>query len=122
MILRGIIRNLDPLVRATTRSGRLRLGSGGGFAIVIDTGFNGSVSLPRSLLRRLHLKKEGFEIFRLANGKRVRLPVFSGSVLLKGRLVPAWLVPGEALLGMEFLTSVGSSMTLDFRRGVVRIK
>lgn len=122
MILRGVIRDLDPLLKATIRARTLCLGTHRGFSIVVDTGFNGSISLPRSLIRRPRLRKEGFQIFRLADGKRVRLAMYSGDVLLRGRRIPAWFVPGEALVGMEFLTSVGSTLTLRLRDGTLTLR
>ena len=121
MILRGVVRDRDPLVKATIRAGMLRLGARRGMSVVVDTGFNGSISLPRSLLRRLRVRREGFQLFRLADGSTVRLVVYSGSVYLRGRRVPAWFVSGEALLGMEFLSSVASRLTLHFRKGTLSL-
>ncbi len=122
MILRGLIRDLDPVVKATIRMGTLRLGARGGMSFVVDTGFNGSVSAPPAVLRRLGVRKEGFQRFRLADGSTVRLAVYSGSVDLGVRRVPAWFVPGEPLLGMEFLSSVASTLTLHFRRGTLGLR
>lgn len=121
MILRGLIRDHDPLVKATIRSKTLRLGSGRGISFVVDTGFNGSISVPPALLRRLRVRIEGTQRFRLADGSTVRLAVYSGFVDLGDHRVPAWFVSGEPLLGMEFLSSVASTLTLHFRRGTLSL-
>jgi hypothetical protein len=35
--------------------------------------------------------------------------------------VETWFIPGDSLLGMEFLTLVGSTLSLDLEEGLVEL-
>ena len=91
--------------------------------MMLDTGFNGDLSLPREIIRQL-----GFQLFddvasRLADGQEVRLRGWEGRVVLHGRL--RWVLAVEAesdpLLGMNLLWR--NRLTIDVHaNGPVRIE
>ena len=62
-----------------------------------------------------------FGVFRLATGDEVELPVYWGKVGVGGDEVETWFIPGDSLLGMEFLSLVGSSLSLDLEGGLVEL-
>lgn len=88
---------------------------------VVDTGFTGGVSVSDDILDLLSLDFVGFEMFRLASGEIVDLPVYLGGVEVFGRKTKTWFIPGEPLLGMEFLSVVGNSLALDFKASTVEL-
>ena len=52
--------------------------------VILDTGFNGHLMLPKRLLTNLNLKKEGTLEFITANGQKVTAVVYKASIELFG--------------------------------------
>lgn len=85
------------------------------------SGFNGSISLPDSVLKTMDVSPIDVGVFRLATGDEVELPVYWGKVHVSGKTFETWFVQGDALLGMEFLSLAGSLLMLDFKKENVKL-
>jgi len=122
MNLRGIIREHSPIIQGRARAGVFHLGGRGPVPLVIDTGFTGAFAVPEAIARSLDLEFAGFDTFTLATGQEVELPVFVGTVVLRGRRVKTWFILGEGLVGMEFLEEACSDLRVDFESQVVTLR
>ncbi len=80
---------------------------------VIDTGYNGYITLPSHLITALQLPFVGHRRGTLADGSVVLLDVFLATVVWHGRReeVVVSQTDGAPLLGMSLLR--GSRMTMD---------
>jgi clan AA aspartic protease len=90
---------------------------------VIDTGYNGFLTLPASLIRDLDLPSAGAVQAALADGSRVKLDFFLAVIAWEGESYEVHVVAAEGgvLLGMAMLT--GSRVTLDVEdEGTVTIE
>ena len=92
-----------------------RDGQGHPVEFVLDTGFEGHLTLPLSIIRRLELTSAGNQDVLLANGQSDTLQLFAGVVLWHGRRRVVEIIESgsEPLLGMSLLR--GSRVTLDVR-------
>jgi len=89
----------------------------------IDTGFDGVLALPGTVIERLDFPFLGLEKVVLADGSRTVLSTFAATVLWHGKLlrVTAMEAEGGALVGMALLH--GSRLTMDvLENGPVRIE
>ncbi len=102
------------------------LGPAGGHVVtdaVIDTGFNGYLSVPLVLLASANWELLGFEEYELASGEVVSEPVYWGRVRLAGEERPVYAVATRAsdvLVGTGMLR--GMVLTVDFGAGTVLIE
>ncbi len=93
---------------------------------VVDTGFDGELTLPRGLIRRLGYPYVGFTRGTLADGSAVRFDYHEGRLLWHGGEERAVVVlatgeAGDPLVGMALLR--GSRLTIDaVPGGVVRVE
>lgn len=101
--------------------GILVAGGDAEFALAVDTGFNGGVALPEEVLDRMDVHFLSYDTFTLATGDVVELPIFVGGVKTGGRGLEMSFIPGDWLLGMEFLSSAGSVLSLDFEKRLVSL-
>ena len=62
-----------------------------------------------------------FDTFKLVTGEIIELPVFSGKVIIKEDTIETWFIPGDSLLGMEFLYSAGKNLFLNFENNMVNM-
>ena len=93
------------------------------FAGVLDTGFNGHLTLPPELIRRLDLEPELQTDVTLATGARERLDTWHGYIIWHGRprSINILETPGNPLVGMRLLA--GSQLTIQARvNGAVLIE
>ncbi len=120
--IRGEIDALVPVLHAIVREGgALVLDEDGDIPLTVDTGFSGSIALPGEILDCIGAELVDFGVFRLATGDEVELPVYWGKVGVGGDEVETWFIPGDSLLGMEFLSLVGSALSLDLEEGLVEL-
>lgn len=120
--IKGKIRNFIPVFQSfVDKRGMLVLQEKGKIPLTVDTGFNGSISLPDSVLKTMDVSPIDVGVFRLATGDEVELPVYWGKVHVSGKTFETWFVQGDALLGMEFLSLAGSVLTLDFKKENVKL-
>ena len=85
--------------------------------VVLDTGFNGDLMLPRDVVRRLGLDYRGQNTWTLATGQEETLAHYEGVVSWHGSPLEVEIVENESesLLGMGLL--MGSKITIDARIG-----
>jgi clan AA aspartic protease len=90
---------------------------------VIDTGFNGYLTLPGSVLRELRLRSVGARAVTLGDGSTAVLDLYRARLLWhdRERNVLVLQADGDPLLGMALLD--GSRMSVDVVvDGIVRIE
>jgi clan AA aspartic protease len=85
--------------------------------VVIDTGFNGYLTLPSAVISALGLRSHGVRRAILGDGRAVVLTMFRASVAWEGKLRPvqALEAEGSPLVGMALLE--GSRVILDVKSG-----
>ena len=126
--LQGIVQHLTPQIAAfVLKTGIVRLGpapassSGTPVRIVVDTGFTGGISLPMLILQRLKLKFFAYVPYILADHRRVEIPTFDGYVIIGRKRFATRYLPGQPLLGMEFMEAVFARLHVDFRGQRLRL-
>ena len=85
--------------------------------VVLDTGFNGGLALPASVIPQLDLVPRSNRYTYLAVGGEVWLSAWRGTVFWDGRPRSVEIVEtdSEPLLGMELLS--GSRINIEVREG-----
>ena len=85
------------------------------FDFILDTGFDGGLSLPAQILQGLDAAPAGEHRFELADGSKTTARLWSATVRWEGAPRDALVVEsaGEPLLGMELLWQ--SRITLETR-------
>jgi clan AA aspartic protease len=92
------------------------------FPAVIDTGFNGYLSVPRKLAERGRWRYLGKEDFEIATGQSVEQPVYLGQVIFDRARVMVYAVATDAndvLIGTRLLDQ--KVLTVNFRKKRVKI-
>lgn len=120
-MFRGKIEGFVPFIKAKMDNRTLVITADGNLPMTVDTGFSGGIALPLKLIKRIGLEPVVYDRFRLGTGKVVDLPVFLGRVLLKNKTIETWFIPGDSLIGMEFLYSVGSDLTFNLKKKTLRL-
>jgi predicted aspartyl protease len=122
-LLRGEIEDFVPFFNGfVDEEGILILQEEGDFSLTVDTGFSGGIALPEGILEEMDIELIDFGIFKLATGNEVELPVFWGKVVVGDYEIETWFIPGDSLLGMEFLSLAGSFLSLDFGKEEVELE
>ena len=85
--------------------------------VVIDTGFNGDLALPRDVILALGLSYRGETTWTLATGEEAAMSNYEGVISWHGRPRDVVVIEtgSEFLLGMAVL--VGSKVTIDAQVG-----
>ena len=89
---------------------------------VIDTGFNGYLSVPKSIIARSKWEWLGYENYELASGAVIREQVYLGQIIFDGRQLEVYAVATDSddiLVGTRLLQ--GKQLWIDFASGEVRI-
>lgn len=121
-LIKGKIEDSVPYFSGSVdEDGMLVLGENGDFSLTVDTGFSGGIALLEEILEEMNVEIIDYEIFRLATGAEVELPVFWDKVKVKDQKIETWFVPGDLLLGMEFLSLAGSRLSFDFEKEDVKL-
>lgn len=86
-------------------------------AAVVDTGYNGALTLPRGLVQSLRLPFMGHRRGRLADGTSVLMSTHSGTIDWMGQPTEVLVaqVSGTPLVGMMLMS--GSRLTIDAIEG-----
>ena len=90
---------------------------------VVDTGFNGYISIPGNIIRQSNWIESGKQDHELANGQIVRESLFIGEVIFdrKKRTVLAIQSDGsDILIGTKLLS--GRLCEFDYGSNIVRIR
>ena len=93
------------------------------FPAVIDTGFNGYLSVPKRVLTRSTWRAIGTEKFEIATGAIVEQEIYLGEVIFDGRRTPVYTVATEAediLIGTKLLRK--TTLTIHFRTKRVTVQ
>ena len=121
-IVRDGISGLCPYAEVSVKG---RSGHAVSTTALIDTGFNGYISLPSDLVGSLGLSSSGVHVVELANSAEENVDLFFGEVTL-GELVatvPILGIGSEATIGTGLLRS--HSLRIDFvgdgEVGLIRI-
>ena len=106
--------NREAVIRVLVRGPR---GQEAQVEAVIDTGFNGFLTLPAQLIADLALPFAGTTRAALGDGSEVQMDVFEAAVLWDNqeRGVVVLAAEGGALVGMSMLS--GYRITLDVKDG-----
>jgi clan AA aspartic protease len=85
--------------------------------IIVDTGFDGWLSLPPKLIIDLDLPLIGDGEGEMADGSRSRFDIHEATIRWHGRpcLVPVYALGAIPLMGMSLLT--GSELNIKVRQG-----
>jgi len=89
---------------------------------IIDTGFNGYLSVPRPIIGKSGWEFLGFEDYELASGQILRERVYWGSVSFEREPMEVYVVATDSddiLIGTGLLR--GKRLVVDFRTGKVRV-
>ncbi len=80
---------------------------------ILDTGFNGDLSLPLRVIGRLDADKQAPQVHQIASGEMIVSPSYRLTILWLGRVrtVEAIALEGNALLGTGLL--LGTQITID---------
>ena len=92
------------------------------FPAVIDTGFNGYLSVPKRLLSQSRWQAIGTEKFEIATGAIVEQEIFLGEIVFDGQRSPAYVVATQAqdiLIGTKLLKNKFLSINFRTARVVV---
>jgi clan AA aspartic protease len=90
---------------------------------VIDTGYDGGVTLPDSLAHVLNLRIRGQDWYQLGDGTQILATVYESEIELGGDLYPAevlYSTGDEVLLGTEVLRNF--RLAIDYPAGTVRLE
>jgi hypothetical protein len=63
----------------------------------------------------------GDETFVLATGNVVALPTYRGQVVVHNQEVETLFIPGNSLLGLEFLSLIGTVLSFHLKHQTVRL-
>jgi predicted aspartyl protease len=121
IFIHGEILNLIPIFKAYIKDGVLIFNEEGDISLTVDTGFNGGITLPQNILDELNLEFIGYDTFTIGTGDIIELPMFLGNVLIKDKILETWFIPGDSLVGTEFLYAVGKILRLDFEKSTVKL-
>ena len=121
-LVTGKIEDFVPFFNGSVNEdGVLVIQENGDFSLTVDSGFSGGIALPEKVLDQMNVELIDFGMFRLATGDEVELAVFWGKVVVKNCEIETWFIPGDSLLGMEFLSLVGSLLMIDFEEEEVKL-
>ena len=87
---------------------------------VIDTGFNGYLSVPRRLLIRSKWLAIGTEKFEIATGALVEQEIYLGEIIFDGQRGPVYSVTQDILIGTKLLR--GKTLVVNFRTKQVTVR
>jgi clan AA aspartic protease len=100
----------------------VRFAGGGAAECVVDTGFDGALLLPRTVVERLGLPVVGRLVFQVVGGTRTSAEVALAEVDWLGATRVFEVIVGEgedALLGTEMLE--GTRLTIDYAEQTLTI-
>ena len=101
------------------------LATGEELDLVVDSGFNGEIVLPKSLIRKLRLMRDGCMSVELADGSMVRTKTYLGEILWFGQTLEIRIQATdfhEGLLGTELFQGCVVELDPDADRVLFRKK
>lgn len=64
-VLKGNIIDNNPVIKAAINNKTIEFADAGNINLTVDTGFNGCIALPASLLKKINKKLVAYETFTL---------------------------------------------------------
>lgn len=119
MLIGTVNEDEAPEVSLTLSLGKRRLSTKG----IVDTGFNGYISVPKRVLKKSNWVFLGFEQYELATGQIVREKVFLGKIYFDHKICEVYCVGSESndvLIGTKLLR--GKKLLIDFMSRRVTIE
>ena len=108
----------EPLIKVRMSGGEKPL------SVIVDTGFNGELCLPRKTIKELKLKLYANEYFELANGRLEATDVFKGNMAwFEATRRPVEVIATDSrqrLLGTQLLSDC--KVEIDFRKRTLLIR
>ena len=89
---------------------------------VIDTGFNGYLSVPQKLADKSDWYFLGYEEYEIATGEKVTQSVYLGKIIFDGKEKETYILTSKSndiLIGTKLLRD--KVLTVDFREKKVKI-
>ncbi len=90
--------------------------------IILDTGFNGAIFLPKNVLKQMEVTPIAKEVFELADGSRVEEQTYLGEIIIANEIQTVLLSGMEskvALLGMRMLLE--KAAVFDLKNMTIRV-
>lgn len=119
-MIRGVVSGYEGIVRLSVFGKR---GQRETIEAIVDTGYDGTLTLPPTLIRELELRWISNSNATLADGSEIEFDVHEGEILWDRRRVPIRIDCADAmpLIGMRLLE--GFELTMQVRQdGPVLIK
>ena len=92
------------------------------YPAVVDTGFNGYLSVPQKLANKSNWYFLGYEEYEIATGENVRQKVYLGKIIFDGKEMDSYILTSKSkdiLIGTKLLK--GRILTVDFRLRKLKI-
>lgn len=92
------------------------------FVAVIDTGFNGYLSVSQKLVNKSSWYFLGYEEYEIATGEKVTQKVYLGEIIFDGKKTNSYILTSKSediLIGTKLLKN--KILTIDFRLRKLRI-
>ena len=89
---------------------------------IVDTGFNGYLSVPQKLADRSGWYFLGYEEYEIATGEKVRQKVYLGKIIFDGKEMESYILTSKSrdvLIGTKLLKD--RVLTVNFKLRKVRI-
>lgn len=93
------------------------------FNAVIDTGFNGFISIPHQIINKTAWQFIGYESFELASGEIIRDKVYLGDIYLGNNKRYLYILSNKTkdiLIGSKLL--IDKILTINFKTKIVKIE
>lgn len=111
--MKGFINsNFEPIVKI----GIITDGKFDNFEAVIDTGFNGFISIPHKIIERTSWQFIGYEAYELASGEIIKDKVYLGDIIFCRKRKYTYILSNKTndlLIGTKLFTD--KVLTINFR-------
>ena len=112
-MIRGIVKNREGIVWLSVFG---RRGQRETIEAIVDTGYDGCLTLPPTMIRELELRWVSFGDATLADGSEIEFKVYEGEILWDRRRILISIDSSDStpLIGMELLE--GFELTMQVRQ------
>lgn len=118
--MKGLINsNFEPIVKiGLSMNGKLCQ-----FEAIIDTGFNGFISIPHKIIEKASWQFIGYESYELASGEIIRDKVFLGDIIFCGKKQFTYILANkteEVLIGTKLFAN--KILTINFKTNKLDVR
>ena len=111
--MKGIVNhNFEPVIRI----GLILAGKIKQFDAIIDTGFNGFISIPHKIIEQTSWQFIGYEAYELASGETIKDKVFLGDIVFSKTIKYTYILSNKTndiLIGTKLLA--GKILSINFK-------